>query len=60
MTVIVFLILCTVFAVAGIVWLYRIAQGKERRAPDKRLTDALQKLKEQGRAAAGKHHNKDR
>ncbi len=57
---IVFLILCAAIAVVGVVWLYQIAQGRTRRAPDQKLTNALQRLKEQGRAAASKLQKKDK
>ena len=56
---IIFLGLCAFLAVIGIVWLYQVAQGRERGASDKKLTDALQKLKTRGANAARKHRDKD-
>ena len=60
MSVIIFLILCAALAVFGIVWLYQLAQGKVRRTPDPNVTDALQRLKQQGAAAASKLRKKDK
>ena len=55
-----FLIVGVGAAVVGGIWLYQRAQGKEKRLPDQKLTDALQKLKAQGGAAARKYRDKDK
>ena len=56
---IIFVILCVLLAVICIVWLYQRAQGREKGKPDEKLTDALQKLKEQGKCTMLQHQKKD-
>ena len=54
-----FLIICIAFAVLAGIWLYQKAQGRERPKPDKKLTDALEMLKQQGKNASLRMRKKD-
>ena len=54
-----FVVLCALFVVIGVIWLWQKAQGKEHSASDKKLTDALKNLKSQGEDAARMYRNKD-
>ena len=47
-----FLMLCVGIVVATGIWLYQKAQGRERPKPNKKLTDALERLKQQGKSAS--------
>ncbi len=52
-------VLVPLFVVVCAVWLWQKAQGRERSASDKKLTDALKNLKSQGEDAARMYRNKD-
>ena len=58
--IVLFLILGNALALGCIIWLYHITQGKERGASNKKLSDALQKLKTQGGKATRQYRDKDK
>ena len=55
-----FVVLVVLLVAVGAVWLWQRAQGRERFASDKELTDALKKLKAQGKGAVRVCWNKDK
>ncbi|MBO5327073.1 MAG: hypothetical protein J6A84_03010 [Clostridia bacterium] len=56
----IFIILCVALAVIGIAWLFRKAQNRQSHTPDKKLTDALQILKMQGKNSVSRQQEKDK
>jgi hypothetical protein len=54
-----FVMVCVGFSVVAGIWLYQKAQGRERPKADKKLTDALESLKRQGKNASLETRKKD-